>query len=66
MRRRTSRGRYTTSTQTYTVRVNTHSASKHITYPNCGDASPILSGLEDFRMTRIYYDFDLAFDSAAI
>ncbi len=43
--------------------MDTHSAFHMVTY-DITDASPILSGLERFRMTRIYNTYRLGFDSA--
>ena len=50
-----------TRTESYQVQVTTHTNSKCITYPDCVDASPILSGLEKYRMTRIYNTLRIAF-----
>lgn len=48
-------------TQSYRVTVYTHHNSCYITYPGVVDASPILSGLEKYRMTRIYNTMRIAF-----
>ena len=46
------------------VRVDTHSNTEYVRYPGCVDASPILSGVEQYRMTRIYNSLKIAFASA--
>ena len=56
-----SNGNTTTRTETYWVRVDTHHADNVVKYPDCKDASPILSGLEQYRMTRIYNTLKIAF-----
>ena len=63
--RRTRRVRTKNGTRTehYRVKVFTHRNSCYITYPGVVDASPILSGLERFKMTRIYNTLRIAFSS---
>ena len=57
------RGETHTKIEHYTVRVDTHNNTVIVSYPDTQDASPILSGLENYRMTRIYNTFRLAFCS---
>ena len=55
-----------TRTETYTEKVITHTASHVVRFEEQYDASPILSGLERFRMTRIYNKVKIAFVSEGV
>ena len=63
---RDANGNTQTRTETYQEKVTTHRNTHNQRYREVEDASPILSGLEQFRMTRIYNKLDLAFANAEI
>lgn len=63
---RDSNGNTRTRTETYQEKVITHTNSHTVHYRGWQDASPILSGLEQYRMTRIYNRLTFAFGSDAV